>query len=168
MPRFVQHRGSRLITVLLLADLRVMAPVPARLALLAVLACALVALLASVASARVINGGPLADRLVGGPAPDTLRGNGSRDTLLGGGGNDVLTGGFGADRLFGGFGDDRLDGGSADDLVDAGDGNDDVYGAACTGTLARDRSAERSTGGRGDVTWRSVVERCCAGPEPRG
>ncbi len=94
-----------------------------RVALLAILVGAILALSAGVAYAAIVEGtsGPdnlegteVRDTIFGFAGDDTISGLAGTDTLQGGGGGDTIYGGDGADVLRGRGGDDHLHGGSGD------------------------------------------------------
>jgi hemolysin type calcium-binding protein len=99
-----------------------------RATLLTVLAGLLIALTASVAVAKDIQGTAKSERLPGTDQADTINASGGDDTLFGKAGNDTLNGGWGNDRVYGAGGNDRMSGAGGNDLVSAGPGNDVLIG----------------------------------------
>jgi Ca2+-binding RTX toxin-like protein len=118
-----------------------------RIAAIALLACALVAVAVVAASGAeteavhmchgkrativgtdgndVIQGTDKADVIWGGPGNDTIYGGLGNDYICGGGGDDLIHGGRGNDWILGEGGTDRLFGDLGDDHVGGGAGNQD-------------------------------------------
>jgi Ca2+-binding RTX toxin-like protein len=85
---------------------------------LAIVACAVIVLLPSVADAANVNGNSGAN---------VLFGTNNDDLIRAAGGDDILFGKAGADALVGATGNDLLFGGAGADLLDGGEGNDTIY-----------------------------------------
>ena len=94
-----------------------------RVALLAILVGALLALSAGVAYAAIIQGTS---------GPDNLEGTEARDTIFGFAGNDTISGLGGTDTLQGGGGDDTIYGGPGQDVLRGRGGDDHLYGGTPT------------------------------------
>ena len=91
-----------------------------RVVQLAVAMALLLALVAGVAYAATLEGGPGDDTITGTDGPDQIFGRGGDDTLFGLGRTDTLLGNTGNDELYGGPGQDALRGSSGDDYLEGG------------------------------------------------
>jgi glucose/arabinose dehydrogenase len=127
-------------------------PVRRHMGLLALIAVAIAALVATGAQGATLAGTAKADRLsgtaradliLGRAGNDVLRGRGGRDRLRGGPGRDRLIAGPGRDRAWGGAGADRLTGGPDPDRLFGGPGPDRLFGGL---------GADRLFGGPGNDT----------------
>jgi Ca2+-binding RTX toxin-like protein len=104
-----------------------------RVASLASLACAALALGASTVQADSTQAATCLGKrvtVVGTPGNDTLSGSAKRDVILGGGGDDSVNGAGGRDVICGGEGNDALAGGPGSDELSGDNGNDRLDGGA--------------------------------------
>jgi len=132
-----------------------------RLTLLTVLVGIMLALGATAAMAKNINGtnGPNdlrgtsgSDRINARGGADEIHALGGADELLGGSGNDKVFGGDGADTATGGSGDDTVSGGLGGDTLKGGIGNDEIEGRDGDDTLLASGDGERDEVKCGDGT----------------
>jgi Ca2+-binding RTX toxin-like protein len=116
-----------------------------RLATIALLACAVAALIAVASSAAESGVAPMCHG-----ERATIVGTDGDDTIIGTEKSDVIWAGSGDDTIYGGLGNDVICGGSGDDLIHGGRGNDWLLGEAGTDRLFGDLGDDHVGGGAGD------------------
>ncbi len=103
-----------------------------RLAAIALLACAVAALLAVAASGAATDAAPMCDgkraTIVGTEGDDVIQGTEKADVIWAGPGDDTVYGDLGNDVICGGAGDDLIHGGRGNDWLDGDAGTDRVFG----------------------------------------
>jgi len=103
-----------------------------RLAAIALLACAVAALLAVAASGAESGAAPMCGgkraTIVGTNGDDVIQGTEKADVIWAGPGDDTVYGGLGNDIICGGAGDDLIHGGRGNDWLDGDAGTDRVFG----------------------------------------
>jgi Ca2+-binding RTX toxin-like protein len=111
------------------------------------------------ASANVLYGGVLNDRIDGADGDDVLFGNEGDDRLLGGegrdvvfgeGGDDIVNSGTGDDVVYGGEGDDTISGSTGADSLFGEDGSDSLSGSDGNDMLLGGAGVDSAVGGAGD------------------
>jgi Ca2+-binding RTX toxin-like protein len=109
-----------------------MPAVPRRILAIALLACALAALLVVAASGAETSAAPMCEghraTIVGTDGDDVIHGTDKADVIWGGSGDDTIYGGLGNDIICGGPGDDLIHGGRGNDWLEGGAGTDRVFG----------------------------------------
>jgi Ca2+-binding RTX toxin-like protein len=103
-----------------------------RLAAIALLACAVGALLAVAASGAETGAAPMCGgkraTIVGSDGDDVIQGTEKADVIWAGPGDDTVYGGLGNDVVCGGAGDDLIHGGRGNDWLDGDAGTDRAFG----------------------------------------
>jgi Ca2+-binding RTX toxin-like protein len=116
-----------------------------RITAIALLACALAALIAVTASGAESGAAPMCHgeraTIVGTDGDDVIQGTEKADVIWAGPGNDTI---------YGGLGNDIVCGGAGDDLIHGGRGNDWLLGEAGTDRLFGDLGDDHVGGGAGD------------------
>ena len=116
-----------------------------RLATIALLACAVAALVVVTASGAESGAAPMCHG-----KRATIVGTDGDDTIVGTDKADVIWAGPGDDTIYGGLGNDIICGGAGDDLIHGGRGNDWLLGEAGTDRLFGDLGDDHVGGGAGD------------------
>jgi len=133
-----------------------------RLATIALLACAVAALLAVAASGAESGAAPMCRgeraTIVGTNGDDVIQGTEKADVIWAGPGDDTVYGGLGNDLVCGGAGEDLIHGGRGNDWLDGDAGTDRVYG-----DLGDDHVGGGS-GGRDEVSGGLGIDTVNGGP----
>jgi Ca2+-binding RTX toxin-like protein len=116
-----------------------------RLAAIALLACAVAALVAVTASGAESGAAPMC-----GGKPATIVGTEGNDVIDGTDAADVIWAGAGDDTVYGGLGNDIVCGDTGADLIHGGRGNDWLEGGADTDRVFGDLGDDHLSGGPGD------------------
>ncbi|HEX6714077.1 MAG TPA: calcium-binding protein [Thermoleophilaceae bacterium] len=121
-----------------------------RVALLAAISGALLAITANAATVVCPRDASGTTRLDGTEQRDSITGCPDDDVIAARGGDDTIEGVDGNDRIYAGAGDDDVDGGARADLLRGDEGNDDLRGGSGNDTLLGSAGKDDLRGGNGN------------------